>query len=133
MPADTTVMVVEDDIGTRITLCGILEDAGYSVIELKRGTDALEMIRGCPFEAVITDIRLPDISGMEILELAKMKNPEAIVIMMTGYASVETAINAVNDGAYAYFIKPINPDEMKTAIANALKQQRLALENKGLV
>ncbi|MDP3879690.1 MAG: ATP-binding protein [Dehalococcoidales bacterium] len=133
MPADTTVMVVEDDIGTRITLCGILEDAGYSVIELERGADALEMIRGCPFEAVITDIRLPDASGMEILELAREMNPEAIVIMMTGYASVETAINAVNDGAYAYFVKPINPDEMKTAIANALKQQRLALENKGLV
>ena len=128
-----TIMVVEDEMGARVTLCGILEDAGYSVIGLEKGADALEMIRRSPFDAVITDIRLPDVDGMEILELAKEINPEVAVIMMTGYASVETAVEAVNQGAYAYFVKPINPDEMKTTIANALKQQRLSLENKRLV
>ena len=53
--------------------------------------------------------------------------------MMTGYASVETAVDAVNQGAYAYFVKPVNPDEIKTAISNALRQQRLSRENKRLV
>jgi len=133
MSTDATIMVVEDEIGTRTTLCAILEDAGYRVVGLEKGIDALKVIRGSPFNAVITDIRLPDVDGMEILEQAREINPEAAVIMMTGYASVETAVDAVNQGAYAYFVKPINPEEMKTAIANALKQQRLSLENKRLV
>ncbi|MFC2020916.1 ATP-binding protein [Chloroflexota bacterium] len=131
---DATIIVVDDQSGTMSTLCGILmEDTGYKVIGLERGAEALEMIRRSSFDVVITDIRLPDVSGLEILEMAKEINPEAAVIMMTGYASMETAVDAVNQGAYAYFVKPVNPDEMKTTIANALKQQRLSLENKRLV
>ncbi len=132
--AGATIIVVEDEPGTRSTLCGILmDDAGYKVVGLERGAEALEMIRRSSFDVVIADIRLPDVSGLEILELAKEINPDAAVIMMTGYASMETAVDAVNQGAYAYFVKPVNPDEMKTTIANALKQQRLSLENKRLV
>ena len=133
MPTEATVIVVEDEPGTRAILCGILEDTGYRVIGLKKGADALERIQRSPFNAVITNVRLPDVDGMEILELAKEINPDAAVIMMTGYASIETAVNAVNEGAYAYFVKPVNPDEIKTTIANALRQQRLSLENKRLV
>ena len=131
--AGATIIVVEDERGVRATLCGILEDAGYRVIGLESGTEALEAIRGGEFDAVITDIRLPDVGGLEVLELGKEINPDAAVIMITGYASVETAIDAVNQGAYAYFVKPVSPDEIKTAIANALKQQRLLQENKRLV
>jgi len=133
MPTEATIIVVEDEAGALVTLCGILEDAGYKVVGLERGADALEMIRKSPFNIIITDIRLPDAGGLEILELAKEINPDAAVIMMTGYASVETAVDAVNQGAYAYFVKPVNPDEIKTTIANALKQQRLSLQNKRLV
>ncbi len=133
MPTAATIMVVEAEIDTRATLCGTLEDIGYRVIGLERGADALEMIRRSPFDAVITDIKFADVGGMEILELAKEVNPDVAVIMTTDYASVEAAMNAVNEGAYAYFVKPVNMNEMKTTIANALKQQRLLLENKRLV
>ncbi len=132
-PAEAPIIVVEDEMGARTTLCAILEDAGYCVIGLEKGSAAMEMIRQRSFEAIITDIRLPDVGGMEILELAKEINPDAAVIMITGYASVETAVDAVNQGAFAYFVKPVNPDEIKTAIANALKQRRLSQENKRLV
>ncbi len=133
MPAAATIIVVEDERGARTTLCGILEDAGYAVIGFEKGADALETMRSSTFDAIITDIRLPDVGGIEILEMARETNPDVAVIMMTGYAGVETAIDAVNEGAYAYFVKPVNPDEIKTAIANALRQQRLLKENKGLV
>ena len=133
IPTSATIIVVEDEVSVRATLCGILEDAGYRVTELGRGAETLEAIRKSAFDVIITDIRLPDVGGMEILELAKEINPDAAVIMMTGYASVETAVDAVNQGAYAYFIKPVNPEELKTTIANALRQQRLSQENKRLV
>jgi len=130
---ETTVVVVEDEDGARATLCGILEDAGYRVIGLGRGASAVEVLRLGTFHVVIADIRLPDMGGMEILEIAREINPEAAVIMITGYASVETAVDAVNQGAYAYFVKPVNPDKLKTAIANAMRHQRLLRENKRLV
>jgi len=133
MPETGSILIVEDEAGTRATLSAILEDAGYEVTGLEKGAEARKMIRSHSFNVVITDIRLPDVGGLEILELAKEINPDVVVIMMTGYASIETAVNAVNEGAYAYFVKPFNPDEIKTAITNALKQQRLSLENKGLV
>jgi len=133
MPANATIMVVEGEADTRATLCGILEDAGYRVIGLERGTEALEIIRSSPFNIIITDISFPDVAGVEILELAKEINPDVAVIMITGYASREAGVDALNQGAYAYFVKPVNPDEIKTTIANALKQQRLSLENKRLV
>jgi signal transduction histidine kinase len=127
------ILVVEDEAGSRLTLCGILEDAGYEVTGVEKGTKALEAIKDGNFHVIITDIRLPDVGGMSILELAKEINPDVAVIMMTGYASIETAVNAVNEGAYAYFVKPINMDEMKTAIVNSLRQQMLSRENKRLV
>jgi signal transduction histidine kinase len=132
-PASATVIVVEDEKGSRATLCGILEDAGYRIVGVGTGAEGMGAIRRNSFDAVVTDIRLPDIDGMEILEQAREINPDAAVIMMTGYASVETAVDAVNQGAYAYFVKPVNPEELKTTIANALRQQRLLQENKRLV
>jgi signal transduction histidine kinase len=127
------ILVVEDDAGSRLTLCGILEDAGYEVTGVEKGTEALEVIKDGNFNVIITDIKLPDVGGMSVLELAKEINPDVAVVIMTGYASVETAVNAVNEGAYAYFVKPVNMDEMKTAIVNALRQQKLSRENKRLV
>lgn len=128
-----SILIVEDEVGTRVTLSGVLEDAGHEVVGAGNGKEALEIITNRSFNVIITDIRLPDIGGMGILELAKEVNPDVAVIVMTGYASIETAVNAVNEGAYAYFVKPVNMDELKTAIINALRQQRLARENKRLV
>ena len=128
-----TIIIVEDDSGTRRTLRGILEDAGYQVIDAENAADALETIRKSSCDLVITDIRLPDASGMEVLRQVREITPDVVVIIMTGYASVETAVAAVEHGAYAYFIKPVNPDELTINIANALKQQRLIRENRRLL
>ena len=133
IPDEASVLIIEDEAGMRATLSAILEDTGYRVAKAEEGAEAMEMIKGGAFDVIISDIRLPDASGTAILELAKEIDPEVAVILITGYASIETAVNAINEGAYAYFTKPINMDEMKTAIANALRQQRLSRENKKLV
>jgi CheY-like chemotaxis protein len=70
------ILVVEDEVGSRLTLCGILEDAGYEVTGVEKGTEALEVIRDGNFNVIITDIRLPDVGGMLVLELAKEVNPD---------------------------------------------------------
>jgi PAS domain S-box-containing protein len=133
MPTTATILVVEDETEPRLTLCRTLGDAGHKVIGLEKGADALEAIPRSPFDAVIADIRLPDVDAMEILELAKEINPDAAVIVITSYAGIARAVDAVNQGAYTYFVKPVNPGEIKTVIANVLKQQRLSQENKRLV
>jgi len=132
MPA-ATILIVEDETEVRLALCRLLSDVGYEVTGLERGADALEMIQRSPFDVVITDMRLPDVDTMEILELAKEINPDTAVIVITSTANIETAVDAVSQGAYAYSVTPINPGEIKTIIANALKQQRLSEENKRLV
>ena len=132
MPA-ATILIVEDETEVRLALCRLLSDVGYKVTGLERGADALEMIQRSPFDVVITDMRLPDVDTMEILELAKEINPDTAVIVITSTANIETAVDAVSQGAYAYSVTPINPGEIKTIIANALKQQRLSEENKRLV
>jgi PAS domain S-box-containing protein len=133
MTATDAIIVVEDETDARVTLCRTLEAAGYEVIGLRRGTDALGIIGRSRFNAVVTEIGLPDVSGLEILELAREINPDAAVIVMADHAGVGTAVDAVKHGAYGYFVKPVDPEELKTTIANAFKQQRLLIENKRLV
>ena len=132
-PTVATILIVEEETEARVTLCRILGDAGYKVIGLEKRSDALEIIQRSPFDVVIADITLPGVDAMEILELAKEVNPDTTVIIITSYASIARAVDAVSQGAYAYFVKPINPSEIKTVIANVLKQQRLLQENKRLV
>ena len=127
------ILVVDDQFGDRETLKGILEDKGYRVAAAKDGTETIEMIKSRHYDIIFLDVRLPDMNGVQVFEQVKEIGPQATVIMMTGYASMETAMDAVNQGAYAYFVKPVNPDEIKTTIANAIKQQQLSLENKRLV
>ncbi len=129
----TNVLVVDDLRSMCLTLGRILEGEGHNVVTVEDGYQAIEAVRKTRFDIIFMDTKMPGIDGVETFREIKRINPEAAVIIMTGYASMETAVDAVNQGAYAYFVKPVSPDELKTTIANALKQQRLSLENKRLV
>jgi len=133
MAKNKTVLVLEDEIGTMITLCNMTRNAGYRVISCANKADALGALQNGKLDIIVTNIALPDADGIEILEIAKDIDPDIPIIIMTGYADAEKATTAVSQGAYTYFVKPINLDEMKTAIDNALKQKSLALENRRLV
>jgi signal transduction histidine kinase len=133
MHPEASILVVDDEVATLRTLSAALEDIGYRVTTAVNGRGALEQIKKQPFNILISDIQLPDISGLEILEMAKEINPETAVVMITGHASIETAVEAINDGAYAYVLKPAAISELETIISNALREQRLLVENRELV
>jgi len=133
MSSANNILVTDDEAATLKTLSAGLEDMGYKVTTAVNGQEALVLIRRQPFNIVIADIKLPDISGLEILETAKELNPETAVIMITGHASIETAVDAINEGAYAYILKPVAMNELETIINNALREQRLLIENRELV
>ena len=133
MSLSASILVTDDNIGTLKTLSTGLEDIGYRVTTAASGREALVLISRQPFNIVIVDIKLPDISGLEILETVKELNPEAAVIMITGHASIETAVGAINEGAYAYILKPVAMNGLENIINNALREQRLLAENRELV
>ena len=116
-----------------MTLVGTLEEYGYRLTSCGSGREAISRVQTDRPDMVISDLRLPDIDGLQVLHSLRKIDPEAIFILMTGYASMDTAVEALNDGAYAYVTKPFNVDEVHTTIRNALRQQKLARENKRLV
>jgi len=133
MPAAINILVVDDNIATLKTLSAALEEMGYVITMSGSGLEAKALIEKQPFNIVIVDIKLPDISGLEILETVKELNPEAAVIMITGHASIETAVGAINEGAYAYILKPVAMTGLENVIKNALREQQLLAENRQLV
>jgi len=133
MPSATNILVTDDNEAILKTLSAALEDMGYRITTAINGQEALALIRDQAFNIVIADIKLPDISGLDILEMAKELNPETAVVMITGHASIETAVYAINEGAYAYILKPVVMHELETIIRNAMREQRLLIENRELV
>lgn len=128
-----TILLIDDEAGMRETLRDILVDEGYAVMMFASGKEALTEIRKGLFDIVIADLKLPDVGGIRILEEAKEVHPESAVIMMTGYASTESAVGALNRGAFSYIIKPFNVDEVKVVIKKALHQIKLSKDNQNLI
>ncbi len=123
------LLLVEDEKITRITLANTLADEGYEVTSCESGEDAARELENGKFEIVVTDLRLPKIGGLEILEKAKKINPECKVIVMTAYASVETAVRALKLGAYDYLIKPFSPDKLLIVLNHIRNYKQVLDEN----
>ena len=131
------ILLVDDDLGIRQTLAVILEDECHQVVTCQNGQEALGHIFGengtTEIDIVVSDLRLPDISGLEILSALKDRKPDATFILMSGHATLETAVEAVNQGAFSYLVKPLDVDSLLSTIRNAMNQQRLISENKELL
>jgi two-component system response regulator PilR (NtrC family) len=110
----------------------MLKMEGYSVSSAKDGQTAISMIRQSCYDLLLCDIRLGDMTGLDVLRAAKKKNPNTVVIMISAYASAETAVEAMNEGAYDYLPKPFDNNELKQAIAKALEMKTLEEEKKNL-
>jgi signal transduction histidine kinase len=127
------VLVVDDQHGARITLQCILDDAGYATDVAGSAQDALQMAAGQPLDAALIDISLPDMAGLELLGRLKELHPDCVVIVVTGHASMESAVAALNQGAAGYAVKPIDPDQLILQLEDAVQKQSLTAENRRMV
>jgi len=117
------VLVVEDRPAILKLLSSILDDA-YDVVTAPDGAVALDLLESTPFDVVLTDIRMPGVSGCEVLRMALDRSPQARVIMMTAYANVPDAVAAMRLGAYDYVAKPLEADEILLIVARAVADAR---------
>ena len=124
------LLVVDDEESVAVTMGAILEMDGYSVSVTMSGADALRQIREMPFDLVLTDLRLDDIDGLTILSEICRVHPDTVTIILTGYASMESAIKALREGAYDYLVKPCDVDELRAVVARGIERRQLGLQLK---
>ncbi|HMK65270.1 MAG TPA: sigma-54 dependent transcriptional regulator [Thermodesulfobacteriota bacterium] len=123
------LLIVEDEDTLRESLKRVFQREGYQVEAVMSAEVALEHFEEASFDLIITDIILPGITGIELLKRVKEISPEQIVIIVTAYASLETAVETLRAGAFDYIVKPIIHEEIKQIVKNALRQRILQKEN----
>ena len=123
------ILVVDDELIVRESLVGWMKRAGHEVDAASGGGRALEMLKGKEYDLVFMDIRMPDLSGLEALKSIKAVYPHTLVVMITAYASVETAIEAMKCGADDFLMKPFEPEQLELMTEKLLKQKKLVEEN----
>jgi two-component system response regulator PilR (NtrC family) len=123
------ILVVDDERSMRELLAIVLGREGYEVVVAENGRQALDELERRPVDLLISDIHMPDMTGLDVLRAAKGMNPDLAGIMVTAFASTETAIEALRMGAYDYIHKPFNVDELKIVVHGALERRQLKREN----
>lgn len=124
MSSKANVLVIDDELVILKSCKKILSEEGYDVQTFQRGTEGLQKLAQEKFDIVLTDLMMPEISGMEILKSCIETFPDIIVIMITGYSTVQTAVEAMKLGAYDYIPKPFTPEELVEAVDKALEKKR---------
>jgi DNA-binding NtrC family response regulator len=114
------ILIIEDEETLRDSLKRVLLREGYEVAAVESTESALPLIARQYYDVIVTDIILPGASGMEFLKTCRQKNPDLIVIIMTAYATIESAVEAIRAGAFEYIVKPVQHEEFKTMIKKAL-------------
>jgi len=126
------ILVVDDERLIRESLFEILRIEGYRVHMAASGEEALELLRDQKIDVILTDLKLPKMNGIEVLQEAKAVSTEIEVIVITGYGSIESAVEAVKKGAYNYITKPVNDEEIKSAIRKIVAHKEIIEENRRL-
>ncbi|WP_448384695.1 sigma-54-dependent transcriptional regulator [Desulfosoma sp.] len=119
------ILFVEDDASLRLTQSLYLEQEGFAVVPVSTRAEARRALRDEPFDAVVTDLRLGDAGGLEVLADVRELRPEAETVVITGYGSVESAVEAMKRGAYDYLTKPVDPELLARILRKALERQQL--------
>lgn len=117
------ILVVDDEENVRITTAAILEQEGYEVETASDGREALERIKHGNYGLVLTDLRMEDMDGSALLSELHTKYPDIVTVVLTGYASIESSIDALRQGVYDYLVKPCVVDDLKRTVMRALEHQ----------
>ena len=125
----TRILVVDDEEIVRESLGGWLEKDGYTVASAPEGRSAIERLKAEPWSIMVVDLKMPGMDGLQVLEEAKKLRPEIAVVIMTAYATVDTAVSAMKMGAYDYLVKPFDPEELSIMMQKIVSQQSLVREN----
>ncbi len=125
----SSVLVIDDKESVRQMLSKTLESEGYEVDVARDGMDGLRKAKEKRFDLVLTDLKLPQMDGLEVLSSMKELDPDLSVIVMTAYGTIETAVQAIKQGAFDYLAKPFDPDHLNFLIKRALENRRLLAEN----
>ena len=122
------VLVVDDEESVVVTIKAILQLDGYDVTTTTSGMKARQMVRETEYDLVLTDLRLEDGDGLDVLKAVREWHPETVTIMLTGYASLESAVQALRAGAYDYLVKPSEVEELRATVARGIERRRLGEE-----
>ena len=128
MDSQASILIVDDEPGIRIGCRRALEPAGYSVEEAGSFKQGQEKLASAMFDLVLLDVMLPDGRGIDLLPDIVAKDPEIVTIIVTGYATVEMAVNAIKHGAYDFISKPFTSDLLLLTVQQGLEKRRLSLE-----
>ena len=127
MNTQPRILIVDDNEVVRLSLLRCLQDGSRTVQLAACGPDAIRAMEEAPFDVVLLDLRMPGMDGLTVLRTLKQRWPECEVIVVTGYPTVETAVEAVRLGAFNYLAKPVGPDEVITAANDATMQKKWTL------
>ena len=122
-PPPSRVLIVDDDESVRVTTAAILEQEGYEVATASDGREALEMAARSHYDLVLTDLRMEDMDGMTLLHELQTRHPNVVTIVLTGYASIESSIDALRQGVYDYLVKPCMVEDLKRTVGRALEHR----------
>ena len=132
MAAAPSILVIDDEQGILETLRILLKNEGFDVTTAQGGKAGLEQLKSSAPDIVLTDLKMPGVTGIEILSAVRGQDPETPVILMTAQASLQSAIQAVNQGAFYYIQKPFSNDDLVAICRRAAEQRLLKAENKQL-
>lgn len=120
------ILVVDDEPSVLLTVVAILQQEGYDVDAAPNGHTAIDWIRTRQYDLVMTDLKMPGIDGLQVLEEVRKTSPSTVTLMMTGYGSVDTALEALQHGAYEYLLKPTEVADLQAAVRRSLERKRLS-------
>lgn len=123
MKADKTILIVDDDKSILHTFTRILQKKGYKIVTAETGKEAIERAKNNQFDLALVDIRLPDMDGTELLSETRNQLQNTIKIMITGFPSLESGIEALDEGADAYLVKPVKPEDLLMLIREKLRSK----------
>ncbi len=130
--ASGRILIADDEASIRGGLVDVLTDEGYEVTGVANGAEAIGAIAQCGYDIVVTDLRMPGVDGLEVLRRVRELSPQTLVLLITAYASVETAVEALRNGAHDYILKPLIVEDVLSKIHRLVEYRRLAWETQML-